>query len=88
MYEFKEGAGSKKILAGSNFCLEKKFDPAQKNSILLKKIDPARKTFKAARIFFQPEPQDESWRHALFFSLIITMCVFNCYSITIYEALL
>ena len=32
MYEFKEGAGSKKILAGSNFCLEKKFDPAQKNS--------------------------------------------------------
>ena len=56
MYEFKEGAGSKKILAGSNFCLEKKFDLAQKNSILLKKNDPVQKKFQAARIFFQPEP--------------------------------
>ena len=95
MYAFEEGAGSKKIRAGSNFHLEKKFgtarkkfDPTRKKirSCSKKKIDPARKIFKAARIFFQPEPQDESWRHALFFSLIITMCVVNCYSITIYKA--
>ena len=40
MYEFEEGAGSKKIWAGSNFRLEKKFDPARK------KFKPAQKKFK------------------------------------------
>ena len=40
MYEFKEGTGSKKIRAGSNFRLEIKFDPAQK------KFKPAQKKFK------------------------------------------
>ena len=40
MNEFEEGTGSKKIRAGSNFRLEKKFDPAQK------KFKPAQKKFK------------------------------------------
>ena len=52
MYEFKEGAGSKKILAGSNFCLEKKFDPAQKNSILLKKNWSGSKKIRGGSNFF------------------------------------
>ena len=34
MYEFEEGAGSKKIRAGSNFRLEKKFDPTGISEIL------------------------------------------------------
>ena len=40
MNEFEEGTGSKKIRAGSNFRLEKKFDPTRK------KFKPAQKKFK------------------------------------------
>ena len=56
MYEFKEGAGSKKILAGSNFCLEKKFDPAQKNSILLKKLIRLEKNSRRLEFFSSWNP--------------------------------